>query len=129
MRSFERIHILNLKERVSAMLLNKHDFPPEKHALICAINIIGCPAEVAKQLGIARQNVDHWLYHRKIAPPERHCDQIEKATKGVVTKEELRPDIFKGIPSKKPTFKQTRKEDIEKAKAHIAAALNYINDL
>ena len=111
------------------MPLNKQEFPTEKHPLVCAINIIGCPTELARKLGIARQNIDHWLYHRKIAPPEAHCAAIEKLTAGVITKEELRPDIFKGEAQKKPSIKQARKDDIEKAKAHITAALTYINVL
>lgn len=107
------------------MSLNKSDFPPEKHALVCAINIIGCPADVARHLGIARQNVAHWLYHRKIAPPHKHCAAIEQLTSGVVTKQELRPDIFKEIEDKE----KIKHDDIEKAKAHLSAALSYINIL
>jgi len=88
------------------MPLNKQEFPTEKHPLVCAINIIGCPTEL-----------------------EAHCAAIEKLTAGVITKEELRPDIFKGEAQKKPSIKQARKDDIEKAKAHITAALTYINVL
>lgn len=56
-----------------------------------AINLFGSRVEFAKALGVSPQAVIKW--ERKRVPAERVSDIVE-ATKGLVTKHDLRPDIF-----------------------------------
>jgi DNA-binding transcriptional regulator YdaS (Cro superfamily) len=52
-----------------------------------------CQAHLALDLGVDPSLVTHWLKGRKRITAERAV-QIERATGGLVTREELRPDIF-----------------------------------
>ncbi len=61
----------------------------DRKNLLRAIEIAGGTVKLAQKLGITSQAVSQW--HR--APINRAID-IEKATSGKVTKEELRPDIW-----------------------------------
>jgi len=49
--------------------------------------------EFADRLGVTQGNVGHWLHSRHRITAERAI-QIEEATHGAVTREELRPDLF-----------------------------------
>lgn len=66
----------------------------ELEALKRAVDLVGGQSALAKKLGCKQQNVWHWLHKSKKAAP-LYAPAIEKATGGAVTKEELRPDIFK----------------------------------
>ena len=59
-------------------------------ALEKAINYFGNQAQMAEALGVVRMTISQWKVRG--VPPHRAVD-IEKATKGAVTRQELRPDI------------------------------------
>lgn len=61
-------------------------------ALNRAIEIAGGVTALASRLKTTPQVVNNWRA-RKSVPPER-CAEIEAATNGAVTREQLRPDIF-----------------------------------
>jgi len=65
---------------------------PKEH-LQKAIEILGTQEALAKACGVKQPYVHNWLNRDKKLPLER-AFQIEKATSGQVTKEQLRPDIF-----------------------------------
>ena len=56
-----------------------------------AIQIVG-RRQLAKQLGVTNMAISQWLTRGRV-PPDRAI-QIEAATHGALTREELRPDIF-----------------------------------
>lgn len=56
-----------------------------------AAEAVGSQAALAKALGVTPMAVTQWK--KRGVPPER-CRDIEQATGGQVTREELRPDIF-----------------------------------
>lgn len=58
-------------------------------ALARAIELVGGPAALARTLGITSQAVSQW----DRVPVER-AFEVERATNGQVTAEELRPDFF-----------------------------------
>lgn len=49
----------------------------------------GGPSAVARLFGITSQAVSQW----EVIPPDR-CIPIEQATKGQITRYEMRPDVF-----------------------------------
>lgn len=49
--------------------------------------------KLALALGLTEMAVRHWCNGQRRVPAER-CRQIEVATRGAVTCEELRPDVF-----------------------------------
>lgn len=59
-------------------------------ALNTAISILGGATELANALGVSPQRVGNW---RTRGVPAEYCPEVEKATKGAVTCEDLRPDI------------------------------------
>lgn len=64
---------------------------PEKRALQRAAELLGGQAGLASVLGYSdRRNVYPWFATDRAFPAE-HCPTVERATKGVVTVEELRP--------------------------------------
>jgi DNA-binding transcriptional regulator YdaS (Cro superfamily) len=63
-----------------------------KEALQTAIRIAGGKSAAAEVLGISRQAIWKW----DVAPVERVAD-LERLSKGKITRFELRPDIF-GTP-------------------------------
>lgn len=63
-------------------------------ALQTAIQRFGSRARLARQLGVTGEAVRKWQHTR--VPAER-CIDIERATEGVVTRQDLRPDLF-GLP-------------------------------
>jgi DNA-binding transcriptional regulator YdaS (Cro superfamily) len=60
-------------------------------ALEVAIDMCGGLTELAKRINSKPQVIVNW--RRRGVPPER-CGDIERATGGVVTRSQLRPDIF-----------------------------------
>lgn len=61
-----------------------------------AIKVCGSQTALAAQIGVKQQHVWNWLNRDKRLTAERAI-QIERATKGQVTRQELRPDIFSDI--------------------------------
>ncbi|WP_299942160.1 helix-turn-helix domain-containing protein [uncultured Microbulbifer sp.] len=63
-----------------------------------AIRIAGTQQKLADALGIKSQGqVTQWVTGRRPIPPKR-CIPIERITNGVVTRYDLRPDIFGPAP-------------------------------
>jgi len=54
----------------------------------------GKPVDLAREIGVSWQAVNLWLTGRSIISAERAV-VIEEITQGQVTREALRPDIFK----------------------------------
>ncbi len=54
----------------------------------------GKPADLAREAGVSWQQVKLWLTGRTIVTAERAV-AIEEITKGKVTREEIRPDLFR----------------------------------
>lgn len=62
-----------------------------------AIKIVGTQEDLAEEVGVSQPTVSSWVTsRRKIAP--KHCRKIELLTGGVVTRCQLRPDIFGDVP-------------------------------
>jgi DNA-binding transcriptional regulator YdaS (Cro superfamily) len=64
-----------------------------------AVEVAGSQTALAKLIGVRQQHVWKWLRMERI--PAERAIEIEQATKGRVTRHELRPDIF-GAPPAKP---------------------------
>lgn len=62
-------------------------------ALLKAIDIVGGQAALARFCGVSQPSVNKWLHKSRYVPAERVLD-IERATKGKVTRYQLRPDIY-----------------------------------
>lgn len=56
-----------------------------------AINHFGSQSKLARMVGAKQQNIHWWLYSRV---PAEFVLIIEKATNGLVTRHELRPDLY-----------------------------------
>lgn len=62
-------------------------------ALQKSISLIGGQAELARQVGVRPQTVHVWL--KKFGQvPTKHVLKIEKILNGVVSRSDLRPDIY-----------------------------------
>ncbi|MBK8117579.1 MAG: helix-turn-helix domain-containing protein [Candidatus Accumulibacter sp.] len=61
------------------------------NALTRAIEISGGPAALARSIGRSVQTVCNWTLRGNV--PAAHCPSIERATKGAVRCEDLRPDV------------------------------------
>ncbi|MBE5252954.1 transcriptional regulator [Kosakonia cowanii] len=64
----------------------------ENVALKQACSRVGGQASMARCLGVSSPTINQWVKGIRQIPAER-CPEIEKATNGVVTCEELRPDV------------------------------------
>lgn len=62
-------------------------------AISRAVEAAGGQSNLAKALGVTPQQVNQWVLGTRPVPPAR-CIAIEDATKGAVTRYELRPDVF-----------------------------------
>jgi DNA-binding transcriptional regulator YdaS (Cro superfamily) len=60
-----------------------------------AIQIIG-PAKVAELLGVSVQAACFWRDGKRELPAE-HCAMLEQATRGAITRRDLRPDDWHRI--------------------------------
>lgn len=58
-----------------------------------AVEIAGGPTALARTLGVTPPMVWQWCEGIRPVSP-KHCIPIELATKGAVTRYELRPDVF-----------------------------------
>lgn len=56
-----------------------------------AVNLFGSQARLAEELEVTPMAVGQWF---KRGVPAKRAVQIERATKGKVTKHDLRPDLF-----------------------------------
>ncbi len=50
----------------------------------------------AESLGITPQMLNHWLARKRV--PAEYCIAVEKATQGIVTRYDLRPEVFGDKP-------------------------------
>ena len=64
----------------------------DNQALLQAIEICGSQAELARRIVASTPQVNEWTRGERPIPPVR-CEQIERATGGVVTSEQLRPAL------------------------------------
>jgi DNA-binding transcriptional regulator YdaS (Cro superfamily) len=83
---------------------NGHTWPykrkgPRLDALLRAIDEIGSQEKLAKKIGKAQPDVSKWLRRDKRGVPAEMCVAIELATRGKVTRYELRPDVFGDPPT------------------------------
>lgn len=62
------------------------------HPIKRAAHIIGGITKLAKELDVTPPAIHHWISGIRPIPAER-CPQIERATKGAVRCEDLRPDV------------------------------------
>lgn len=58
-----------------------------------AIELVGGQSALARLCGVKQGHVWHWLRQAKRVPAERVIP-IEMATKGAVTRHDLRPDLY-----------------------------------
>lgn len=58
-----------------------------------AIKAVGTQQNLATALGLSQGAVAQWVTGRRPIPP-RQCIPIEEATGGVVSRHDLRPDVF-----------------------------------
>jgi DNA-binding transcriptional regulator YdaS (Cro superfamily) len=64
-----------------------------KHAIKHAAQIMGSQQKLARAIGLRSQgSISQWIKLGRV-PAERVL-QIEKATKGAVSRHELRPDLY-----------------------------------
>lgn len=63
-----------------------------------AVYITGSQVALARHIGgnVRQQHIWKWL---RSQPPAEHCRAIEDATNGVVTRYDLRPDVFGPAPA------------------------------
>lgn len=79
-----------------------------KSPLQTAIEIVGGQSALARYLtsaigvNIKQPHVWLWLNKSKKGVPAEYCSHIEKATGGVITREQLRPDVFTSHASTAP---------------------------
>lgn len=62
-------------------------------AIKAAADFVGSQAALARALGVQRTTVNAWIMGRNRIPAEKAV-QIEQITNKVVTKKDLRPDLF-----------------------------------
>lgn len=65
----------------------------ETKALDRAIAIAGSQSALARKCGVAQQTVWYWRNRKGAVPAEKVLD-VERATEGVVTRHDLRPDKY-----------------------------------
>lgn len=63
----------------------------DMNSIAKAASIVGSRQELAKLLGVTKGAVWQWEHERQV--PAERCIDIERATAGAVTCEELRPDL------------------------------------
>ncbi len=65
-----------------------------KKSLSHAIDYVGGQVTLAKLIGTSQAQISYWLTKSKRGVPAEWAGKIEDATGGVVTRHELRPDLF-----------------------------------
>lgn len=68
------------------------------HALKRAIELLGSQRKVADVVGVAQPTIS-WTISRGQRVPAEWCIPLEVATKGEVTRHQLRPDLYPVEPS------------------------------
>lgn len=63
------------------------------HPIDKAASILGSQVALASFLGVTKAAVNQWKTEGRQVPP-KHCPQIERATGGQVTRQDLRPDDY-----------------------------------
>lgn len=64
----------------------------DRHPIDIASDIVGSQVALASALGVSKGAVSQWKDDERRVPAE-HCPAIERATRGAVRCEDLRPDI------------------------------------
>jgi DNA-binding transcriptional regulator YdaS (Cro superfamily) len=67
-----------------------------EHIIDTAARAVGNMSSLAAKLGVTKAAVWQWKKDGRKVPLE-HCVSIERATKGTVTRRELRPDDWQDI--------------------------------
>lgn len=62
-------------------------------AVIRAVEALKTNAALALAVGVKPASVSHWKTGLRLVPP-KYVRAIERATNGVVSRHELRPDVF-----------------------------------
>lgn len=76
------------------------------HPIDQAAGILGSQVRLASVLGVTKAAVSQWKLEGRQVPLE-HCAAIERATNGLVTRKDLRPDDWQDIW---PELASTQKE-------------------
>jgi len=63
-----------------------------------AVEVCGGQTALARAIGVQQPHVWNWLNRAHGVVPAEYCMKIEAATKGAVTRYELRPDVFGEAP-------------------------------
>jgi DNA-binding transcriptional regulator YdaS (Cro superfamily) len=63
-----------------------------QRAIQKAVDLCGSQSELGRRVGVAQGHVWYWLKTGKVSPLK--AKDVERATGGQVTAEELRPDVF-----------------------------------
>lgn len=71
-----------------------------KEALSRAIELAGGQKPLADLVGTTQSQIWYWLSRSKRGVPGEFAPKIEDATKGQVTRHDLRPDIFGPAPER-----------------------------
>lgn len=62
-------------------------------ATIKAVGVFGCQSKLAEAIGVTQQSISNWI-NGKSKPTVKAARAIEYVTNKMVTKEDLRPDIY-----------------------------------
>jgi len=62
-----------------------------------AVDICGGQTALAKSINLTQPYIQNWLKRSNGIPPPEYCADIEKATNGLVTRRDLRPDDWQKI--------------------------------
>ncbi len=65
----------------------------DTEAISMAVEAAGSQASLAKSINVTIGAVNQWVHGLRPVPAGR-CLAIEKATRGIVTRYDLRPDVF-----------------------------------
>lgn len=76
--------------------------------------------ELARRLNLTPATVNQWVQGSRPVPPER-CRAIEDATRGAVTRYDLRPDIFGPPPADEDRRERMPEQDAQPASSALAA--------
>ncbi len=74
----------------------KKNLPPlgKRSPLARAIAALGGQAALGDRIGVKQQTVGYWMLKCGGRPPAEYVVDIERATNGLITRQELRPDLY-----------------------------------